>query len=146
MEEQWEKYVLFLMTPRADALYRGYAELDYLFPFPQVRKGADIVLYGAGTYGQRLYRFLQKTGFCNVVTWVDRNYIELQKQGLAVVSPETLQSCAFDRIVIANTYAKSRSGFYRELLKKYPEEMVCQIDEQLILSEESKRAFGICED
>jgi FlaA1/EpsC-like NDP-sugar epimerase len=143
MEEQWEKYVLFLMTPRADALYRGYGELDYLFPFPQVQRGSKIVLYGAGTYGQRLYRYLQRTGFCHVVAWVDRNYQQLQKQGLAVESPELLPSYKFDAVVITNTYAKSRTGLYQELVRKYPQYRIYQIDEDLILSEETKRAFGL---
>jgi glycosyltransferase involved in cell wall biosynthesis len=143
MEDQWEKYVLFLMTPRADALYRGYEELDYLFPFPQVSKGSKIVLYGAGTYGQRLWRFLQRTGFCQVVAWVDRNYLQLQKQGLAVESPELLPSYTFDAVVITNTYAKSRTGLYRELVRKYPKYQIYQIDEDLIMSEETKRAFGL---
>jgi glycosyltransferase involved in cell wall biosynthesis len=143
MEPQWEKYVLFLMTPRADALYRGYGELDYLFPFPQVKKGAKIVLYGAGTYGQRLYRYLQRTGFCQVVAWVDRNYLQLQKQGLSVESPELLPTYSFDAVVITNTYAKSRTGLYQELTRKYPQYRIYQIDEDLILSEETKRAFGL---
>jgi glycosyltransferase involved in cell wall biosynthesis len=146
MEEQWEKYMLFLMTPRADTLYRGYEDLDYLFPFPQVSKGSDIILYGAGTYGQRLYRFLQRTGFCHVVAWVDRNYIQLQKQGLEKVeSPERLTSYTFDAVVIANIYAKSRIGLYQELLRRYPQYQICQIDEKLIMSQETKRAFGICD-
>jgi hypothetical protein len=143
MEDQWEKYVLFLMTPRADALYRGYEELDYLFPFPQVPKGSKIVLYGAGTYGQRLWRFLQRTGFCQVVAWVDRNYLQLQKQGLTVESPELLPSYTFDAVVITNTYAKSRTGLYWELVSKYPKYQIYQIDEELIMSEETKRAFGL---
>jgi glycosyltransferase involved in cell wall biosynthesis len=143
MEEQWEKYVLFLMTPRADTLYRGYEELDYLFPFPEVQKGSKIVLYGAGTYGQRLYSFLQRTGFCHVVAWVDRNYLQLQKQGLAVESPEKLSSYSFDSVVIANSFAKSRTGLYRELVRKYPQYRIFQMDEDLIFMEETKRAFGL---
>jgi glycosyltransferase involved in cell wall biosynthesis len=145
MEDQWEKYVLFLMTPRADALYRGYEELDYLFPFPEVQKGSKIVLYGAGTYGQRLYRFLQRTGFCHVVAWVDRNYQQLQKQGLSVEAPEKLPSYSFDSVVIALSFANARAGLYQELIHKYPRYRIYQIDEDLIMSEETKRAFGLSE-
>lgn len=78
---QWLRYVLFLMIPRSDGLYEGYDGLDFLFPFRDVGRGTDIVLYGAGTYGQRLYCYLEKTGFCRVVLWVDRNYAELQENG-----------------------------------------------------------------
>ena len=143
LEEQWRKYALFLMLPRADALYEGFEKLAYLFPFPYVRKGEDIILYGAGTYGQRLYRFLERTGFCRVTAWVDRNYKEFSEMGLPVQSPEVLRELSFDAIVIANTYARSRKGLYQELVQRYPESKVHMIDEDLIFSEETGRAFGI---
>ncbi len=143
LRQQWEKYILFLMIPRADGLYQGYEKLDYLFPFPQIRKGYRIVLYGAGTYGQRLYGYLQKTGFCNVTAWLDRNYAEFQKMGLYVQAPSVLQDLEYDAILVANTYDKSRKGLYHELIKKYPKEKVHIIDEELIFSSETARAFGL---
>lgn len=143
LRQQWEKYVLFLMVPRADGLYQGYEKLDYLFPFPNVRRGFRIVLYGAGTYGQRLYRYLKKTEFCNVTAWLDRNYAEFQKMGLFVQPPSVLQDLEFDAILVANTYAKSRRGLYQELIKKYPKEKIHIIDEELIFSKETARAFGL---
>ena len=102
MRQQWKTYVLFLMTARADGLYDGYGELDFLFPFPRVKRGSRIVLYGAGAYGQRIYHFLKKTGFCSVAAWVDRNYKELGRMGLLVESPEVIPGVSYDAIVIAN--------------------------------------------
>ena len=143
LKEQWKKYVLFLMIPRADSLYRGFEKLDYLFPFPGVKKGSDIVLYGAGTYGQRLYTYLQKTGFCKVVAWVDRNFEELRKSGLDVVEPAVIAEMQYDAIVIANTFEKSRRGLHNELIQKYSSEKVYLIDTELIFSRETLRAFGL---
>lgn len=143
LRDQWLKYVLFLMIPRSDGLYRGYSELDFLFPFRSVYRGSDIVLYGAGTYGQRLYRFLKKTGFCRVVLWLDRNYVELQKMGLDVESPLHLEASKCNIVVIANTYEQSRKELYRELSEKYPAKQIRMIDEQLIFSMETRKAFGL---
>lgn len=143
MREQWLKYVLFLMIPRSDGLYKGYDRLGFLFPFRDVHKGSDIILYGAGTYGQRLYNYLKKTGFCNVVLWIDRNYIELQKMGLNVETPLELNKAECDLIVIANTYEQSRKELYKELSEKYPTKEICMIDEQLIFSTETRKAFGL---
>ena len=140
---QWLKYVLFLMVPRADGLYRGYDTLDYLFPFDGVRKGSDLVLYGAGTYGQRLYAYLKKTGFCNVILWLDRNDAALRKMGLEVRPPDALDHSDCDTVVIANTYEKSRKELYRELIRQYPDKKICMIDEQLIFSDQAKEAFGL---
>lgn len=145
LREQWKKYVLFLMVPRADSLYKGYEELEYLFPFPQVKKGSRIVLYGAGTYGQRLYAYLKRSGFCEVVSWVDRNYLQLQEMGLPVEVPAVLSEKEFDSIVIANMFWKSREPLYQELHRKYPEKEVCMIDETLIFSSGAMKAFGLAE-
>lgn len=143
MRQQWEKYVLFLVTPRADGVYKGYKELDYLYPFPQVKKGARIVLYGAGTYGQRLFQYLEKTGFCKVVAWVDQNYGEYRKMGLEVDSPQSIQDMEFDKIVVAITYAKPRFEVFQILTRKYDAKKVVLINEELICSEKSKRAMGL---
>ena len=143
LRQQWKKYVLFLMIPRSDGLYRGYEQLDYLFPFSKVKKESQIVLYGAGTYGQRLYTYLQKTGFCKVVAWVDRNFEELRKSGLDVDSPTIISKLQYDAIVIANTYEKSRMGLYRELIKKYPSVRIHMIDTELIFSKETMLALGL---
>lgn len=145
LRPQWKKYVLFLMIPRADKLYKGFADLDYLFPFPKVRKGTKVVLYGAGTYGQRLYTFLIRTGFCIVTAWVDRNYAELQKMGLAVENPEIISTVAYDEIVVTITYAKPRYALWKNLLEKYPKGKIHMIDEELICSAGTLAALGFNE-
>lgn len=143
LRPQWKKYVLFLMLPRADGLYEGYGDLDFLFPFSGVRRGAEIILYGAGTYGQRLHQYLARTGFCQVVAWVDRNYRELCAMGLPVENPQRIPELQYDAIVIANTYDRSRKALYRELAEKYPAEKIHMLDEALVFSPETARAFGL---
>lgn len=59
--------MLFMMIPRMDALYEDVDKLDYLFPFKNVKKGSNIILYGMGTYGQFLYRFIKERDFCNIL-------------------------------------------------------------------------------
>ncbi len=145
LRQQWKKYVLFLMIPRADALYEGYEGLDYLFPFPKVKKGFEIVLYGAGTYGQRLYRYLERTGFCRVTAWVDRNYMQLREMGLPVDNPAVISGTQYDYIVIANTYKRSRTALYQDLIQMVPEEKVQLLDEALVFSKETLRAFRLAE-
>jgi len=142
---QWKKYVLFLMIPRADALYEGYGNLDYLFPFPKVKKGFEIILYGAGTYGQRLYQYLRKTEFCHVSAWVDRNYRQFQGMNLPVECPDVIPSRSYDAIVIANTYERSRRALYYKLKERYEEGKIHLLDEGLIFSKEVERAFGLSE-
>lgn len=140
---QWLEYLLFLMVPRADSLYRGIEALDYLFPFPGVKKGDRIIIYGAGTYGQRLYSYLDRTGFCSVEALADRNYIELDKQGIPAVSPEKISDFHYDAIVIASSFAKTRNAIYRDLTSVFPKDKVHVMDENLIKSKDTLKAFGL---
>lgn len=143
LRKQWLKYVVFLMIPRSDGLYDKYEQLDYLFPFPEVKRGSNIILYGAGTYGQRLYKYILSTNFCRVEAWVDRNYVELRKMGLNVDNPDVIHDVDANIIVIANTYAKSRKGLFNLLIKKYPKHKICMISEELLFSEMTKKAYGL---
>lgn len=135
--------MLFLMLPRADGLYEGFDRLDYLFPFPKVRRGFRIILYGAGTYGQRLRGYLEETGFCQVTAWVDRNYAQYQSMGLQVENPEVIPEVQYDAIVIAIVFSEPRKALYQELIQKYPEGKISMPDEQLIFSQEARAAFGL---
>jgi len=143
LRQQWREYMLFLMVPRADVLYRDMEKMDYLFPFPNVKRGSDIIIYGMGLYGQRLYRFVRATGFCNIVVAVDRNFIELQKQGLEVASPDDIEKYEYDFIVIASSFAKARSSIYHDLTDKYSASKIYMMDEDLVKSERVLKAFGL---
>lgn len=143
LREQWLEYVLFLMVPRADVLYQGIEELDYLFPFSKVKKESNIILYGMGTYGQLLYKHIKKTGFCNILACADRNYIELAKQGVPAISPEEIGKYDYDAIIVANSFAKVRNAIYKDLCMKYPKEKIHLMDENIIKSTESLKAFGL---
>lgn len=143
LREQWKRYVLFLMVPRADTLLTGMEHMDFLFPFPKVRRGSDIILYGMGVYGQRLYQYVKRTGICNILMAADRNYKGLNEQGIPARAPEDIGKYKYDAIVIANSFASVRRMIYAELVRKYPPEKVHVIDEALIMSEDIQRRFGL---
>lgn len=143
LTDQWKKYLLFLMIPRADILLEGIGELPYLFPFPKVKKGSEIVLYGMGLYGQRLHAYLKKSGFCRVTACVDRNHEELNRQGLQIMAPEELAGIACDTVVVAASYAKVRAEICKELCEKHPKKRVYTMDEELVMCNETIRRFGI---
>ena len=143
VSEQWRDYLLFLMIPRAGSLYSKMEELDYLFPFPGVEKGSQIILYGMGTYGQFLYRYLEQTHFCKVVAVADCNYDKLQGLGITIISPKSIDKYEYDSIVVAASFYKVRMSIYRELSTQYPKEKIHIMDEEIIRKEETMRAFGL---
>lgn len=44
----------------------------WLFPYDQVDKNAEIILYGAGDVGIDYYRQIKDTDYCKVILWVDK--------------------------------------------------------------------------
>lgn len=143
MCKQWKEYILFLMVARSTHLYKGFSKLEYLYPFSQVKKGSSIILYGAGTYGQRLHQYLKESRFCKIEAWVDRNYEALNELGLEVEAPDIIEKARYDYIVVAITYAKARSGVYKSLSQRINAEKIALIDESLIQANESLEAFGL---
>ncbi len=77
---------------------------DYAFRIPsriaRNSKGTiQVVIYGAGNYGKRLFsRMNNKKNELKVVAWVDRNYEDKDE---LVCSPEVISNLDYDMIIIA---------------------------------------------
>lgn len=143
MSEQWKKYLLFLMIPRSDSLYDEMEELEYLFPYPDVQKGSNIIIYGAGLYGQRLYSYLKCSDYCNVVAVADKNWENINVPDMQVICPEAINEYQYDFIVVTCSFAKTRKAIYENLIKKYPKDKVKIMDEELIMADETMLRYGL---
>lgn len=97
---QLDSYVLSLITVRSSCLLCKDKELDYLFPFSKVRNGTRIVLYGAGTFGQHLYRRLKENKKYDLVLWADPSYQQYMKFRLPVCSPKNIVEEEYDYVLI----------------------------------------------
>lgn len=124
---QWEKYVLFLMIPRAGYIMGDVADMDYLFPFKEVRRGDEIIIYGMGVFGQNLYKYATESGFCKATLCVDRDFEKLRGRGIDVHSPDEIAGCHCDKIVIANSFGKTRKAIAKELRQRFPQKQVVDI-------------------
>lgn len=74
-------------------------ESQYMFPFHKVPKDCRLVLYGAGRVGQTYYKQVSKIDYCEIVGWVDRDYNQYMKLGVAAV--EQLAEVDFDFILVS---------------------------------------------
>ncbi|MBR5356679.1 MAG: glycosyltransferase, partial [Lachnospiraceae bacterium] len=142
LKKQWLSYMLFLMISRADQLYKDYDKLTFLYPYFEVKRGMKVAIYGAGTYGQRLYSYIRQTGFCEVAAWFDRNYEELKEQGFDVKSPEEINKYQYDGIIIANMFYESRQQI-RKTIRKKTDTKIFEIDKEFIFSDESLSGLGL---
>lgn len=72
-----------------------------LFPFPRVKTGMRVAVYGAGLFGQVIEQHCRQTGAVTVAGWFDKRHEEYARQGLAVRSGEDVEAADFDVMVIA---------------------------------------------
>ena len=94
------------------------SEDETLFPFSKVKKGNQIIVYGAGAFGKELVRFLKKDNRFNLVAWVDAAYKKYQEQGMNIRSPEEVLNIEFDYLVIAVTKEKIAKQICRDLANR----------------------------
>ena len=141
--DQWKDYMLFLMIPRADVLYEEIEKKDYLFPYPEIKKGDSVIIYGAGVYGKRLYQFLKDTGFCNVKAIADRDYENLSMNDMKVISPDEMDNLKFDHVIVAISFEKARNAVKDDLIKRFGEDKISTMNMEIIRSDETWKAFGM---
>ncbi len=73
---------------------------EWEFPYESVEAGSNVAIYGAGDVGKAFKRVLDRSGYANVLAWVDRDYNNLLNLG--VDSPELLKKRDdFDKVIIA---------------------------------------------
>jgi len=89
--------------------------LAWWFPTEVLEK--HVAIYGAGRYGQALYKKIKSERRSTVVVWVDKNYHQSQKEeGIKVTAPETLLDTSYDYIIIAVKDIKIKKEIKNELL------------------------------
>lgn len=131
------------MIPRADSLYDGMEESDYLFPYKNIKRNAEVLLYGMGVYGQRLYEYLRRTGFCRVIAAFDMNYRNISIYGCTVFSPDKIKDFKCNNIIIACSFYRTRMKIFDKLKKMYPEKNICVMDEDVIQNQDVLKAFRL---
>lgn len=94
--QQLQKYLLSSFIIRSGGILGNSAYL----PFSKDIKHKDIVVCGAGTFGQQLVKRFEEHQFCNLVAWVDEDYWEYRRCGLNVDSISLLSKLNYDYIVI----------------------------------------------
>lgn len=109
---------------------------DYLFPFPNVKKGSRIIVYGAGKFGNRLVQGLSKTKQYPVVLWVDQNQNCPTVPGYTISSRNDIFSVDYDFVVVAIINTIVAEEVKRSLiLDGVPEEKIATMDANAILED-----------
>ena len=96
-ERQITYYFWFVLLLRQ---FESFQSKDNLFPYNQNFFGKRVILYGAGGFGIEVYKYIDKTSCCKIVSWVDREYAEMDKRRLPLDSPQKVYVESYDYILI----------------------------------------------
>jgi hypothetical protein len=98
-----------------------------------VLKGNNIVIWGAGNFGTKLYQYISSTNICNVVAWTDTRYLEIKQNELQIDDPKVALRKEFDYIVLAILNANMRENVLINLLQEgIPRNKISDIDVKLL--------------
>lgn len=75
-------------------------EYDYLFPFSDVKKGSNVVVYGAGSLGKLIIEHILDSKQYSLVSWVDTNE-KTEIHGIKIEPVNKLLTIKYDKIIIA---------------------------------------------
>lgn len=93
-----------------------YIQESGIWDFGDINDKANIVVYGAGLFGNKLVEYLNETGIFNIVAWVDKDY---KNKAAKVESPIVISERQFDYLFIAIKDEQIQEEVKKNLRKKY---------------------------
>lgn len=97
LQKQIQKYLLSTFIIRSG----GILDNSVYLPFSKDINKKNIVVCGAGTFGQQLIKRISESEYSNIVSWVDDDYWEYRRCCLDVNPINTLSDLSYDYVVIA---------------------------------------------
>lgn len=75
----------------------------FWFPYSDVEKGSDIILYGAGNMGKAFYMENRISNYCNIVAWIDKNPSIYNYKGEKIkqMKIDSISQYKYDKILVA---------------------------------------------
>lgn len=89
----------------------------HMFPYEIVPQNSKIVLYGAGLMGKSYYKQIKENSYCDLVLWVDKEYADISDEMYQVSSPDEIENCKFDFILIAARHIKTAESIKEYLIQ-----------------------------
>lgn len=111
-KKQIADYVLSICIIRS-----GGVTAEYM-PYSKDFKNSNVIIYGAGTFGQQIYRRICESNYCNVVGWCDPDYNEYRRCCLDVDDLCDVLGLEYDYILIASVDGKQCKDYKKMLTEK----------------------------
>ncbi|MCX4327468.1 MAG: sulfotransferase family 2 domain-containing protein [Lachnospiraceae bacterium] len=104
-----------------------------------IENSANIIIYGAGTFGRIIYHLLLKNLNIKIIAWSDQQYKKINDAPIEIINPKIIKNYSYDFIVLTidNDYK----------IKKITQNLIeIGINEGKIISLSKKEIFNIIED
>ena len=93
-----------------------YKKNEWVFPYERIKKGSNVVIWGAGAVGNSFVRQLKHTEYCNIQSWVDNN-----KTTEEISNPGILYTLDYDYVIVATI----NQNFMNEIRGKLINDFKC---------------------
>lgn len=71
----------------------------YFFPYHLIERKSKVIIYGGGKVGRAYREQIRQNQYCEVIKWIDDNYLTLNNSELSAV--ESIRDTNFDKVLIA---------------------------------------------
>lgn len=99
--KQLDSFLLSLLTVRSTIKFNNRDGINELFAFKEISEFSNIIVCGAGTFGQHLVRRLRNNQNFNLVLWVDQLHELFVDSSFSVKSYDDIMKNDFDYILVA---------------------------------------------
>ncbi len=117
-------------------LLKRYSDLTGfmpLFPFPMVKEGMRVAVYGAGLFGRVIKGYCETSDNLILAGWFDKRYESYVQQGLEVRSDTEVKKAGFDILVIAILNVNLAKEIITAFLKQgVPEEKMAYVQTKVL--------------
>jgi hypothetical protein len=113
--KQIKYYLYSQILIRSGGLIQDSSGDVYFNPFLKVKKGAKVVIYSSGSFGQHILSTNKKTNFFQVIKWIDVDYHDLNIGSNSVKPISSIANNEFDYLIIATINPTTHASIKTEL-------------------------------
>jgi len=72
-------------------------------PTERLQPNSKVIIYGAGSIGERVHKTFHKTRYCEIVLWADENWESLKPydNSFSICNPENINDTVYDFLLVA---------------------------------------------
>lgn len=115
LNQQIKYYLYSQILVRSGGLVTDNAGGIIFNPFLNVKQNAKIVVYSSGSFGQHILSTNTKTGFFQIIKWIDVDFHQLNIGGNFVQPLSSIDYSEFDYLIIATINPSSYDSIKAEL-------------------------------